>query len=117
MTPLRVPFNRVAPLARELEYVRMAIDGGHISGNGPFTAKCEALLQEALGVRRALLTTSCTHALEMAAMLLAVGPGDEVIVPSFTFVSTASAGLKRVHEGQVASVYAVPAGWLPEVRS
>ena len=95
MTPLRVPFNRVSPIGRELDYVRMAIDGGHISGNGPFTAKCEALLQRQLGSRRALLTTSCTHALEMAALLLDLTPGDEVILPSFTFVSTANAFVVR----------------------
>src|SRR5205085_8777887 len=64
---------------------------GQIAGDQTFTGKCHLLLQEVLGVPKALLTTSCTHALEMAALLLNLGPGDEVIVPSFTFVSTANA--------------------------
>src|SRR5207344_236205 len=63
----------------------------HISGDGPFTRRCEDVLAEVVGAERALLTTSCTHALELAALLLEIGPGDEVIVPSFTFVSTANA--------------------------
>ncbi|HTZ82111.1 MAG TPA: dTDP-4-amino-4,6-dideoxygalactose transaminase, partial [Candidatus Acidoferrales bacterium] len=67
------------------------IANGHASGDGPFTKKCRQLLERELGVLRALLTPSCTHALEMAALLLDCGPGDEVIVPSFTFVSTANA--------------------------
>jgi dTDP-4-amino-4,6-dideoxygalactose transaminase len=75
----------------ELDYVREAVDNGHISGDGAFTKRCEDLLEEAVGVPRVLLTTSCTHALELAAMLLDVGPGDEVILPSFTFVSGANA--------------------------
>jgi dTDP-4-amino-4,6-dideoxygalactose transaminase len=95
LTRMRVPFNRVAPVARELEYVNEALAGGHISGHGPFTARCEALLERELGVARALLTTSCTHALEMAALLLDLGPGDEVIVPAFTFVSTINAFVLR----------------------
>jgi dTDP-4-amino-4,6-dideoxygalactose transaminase len=91
MTELRIPFNRASFAGAELEYVRQAVDLGHISGDGEFTRRCEALLEDALGVPRVLLTTSCTHALEMAAMLLDVGPGDEVILPSFTFVSGANA--------------------------
>ena len=87
----RIPFNRPFLAGRELEYVRDAIASGQISAGGRFTARCEALLEEALPARRALLTTSCTHALELAALLLGVAPGDEVIVPSFTFVSTANA--------------------------
>src|SRR3990167_4422168 len=67
----------------------------HISGNGPFTRQCQALLEQCLGVPRVLLTTSCTHALEMAALLLDVRPGDEVVLPSFTFVSTANAFVLR----------------------
>ena len=89
--PDLIPFNRPALVGKELEYVRESIVGGHASGNGPFTRKCESLLEQRLGLPRALLTTSCTHALELAAMLLDIGPKDEVIVPSFTFVSTASA--------------------------
>src|SRR5687767_1212941 len=72
-----------------------AIGRGHASGDGVYTKKCHALLEQALGVQRALLTTSCTHALEMAALLLDLRPGDEVIVPTFTFVSTANAFVLR----------------------
>jgi len=88
---LSIPFNRVTPIGRELEYVKLAIERGHVSGNGPFTRACEGLLEKALGVPRVLLTTSCTHALEMSALLLDLQKGDEVIVPSFTFVSTVNA--------------------------
>jgi dTDP-4-amino-4,6-dideoxygalactose transaminase len=72
-----------------------AIEGGHISGDGPFTQKCQDLLQKRLGAKAALLTTSCTHALELAAILLNISPGDEVILPDFTFVSTANAFVLR----------------------
>src|SRR6202044_1462383 len=72
-----------------------AIREGHISGDGGYTKKCEALLDETLGVARVVLTTSCTHALEMAALLLDIAPGDEVIIPSFTFDSTANAFVLR----------------------
>jgi dTDP-4-amino-4,6-dideoxygalactose transaminase len=92
---VRIPFNRVTPVGRELEYGNRAVEDGHISGNGPFTAKCERLLERELGVGRALLTTSCTHALEMTALLLDIGPGDEVILPSFTFVSCVNAFVLR----------------------
>jgi dTDP-4-amino-4,6-dideoxygalactose transaminase len=90
-----VPFNRPKPTGRELDYMQRAIDGGKIGGNGEFTAKCEALLEAQLGIKKALLTTSCTAALEMAALLLDTQPGDEVIVPSFTFPSTANAFVLR----------------------
>jgi len=86
-----IPFNRPSLVGNELAYVRDAIERGHISGDGVYTRRCESALSEILGGARVLLTTSCTHALEMAALLLDVGPGDEVIVPSFTFVSTANA--------------------------
>jgi dTDP-4-amino-4,6-dideoxygalactose transaminase len=75
--------------------MQLAISRGHISGSGPLTRACEQLLERELGVPRALLTTSCTHALEMMALLLDIGPGDEVILPSFTFVSTANAFVLR----------------------
>jgi dTDP-4-amino-4,6-dideoxygalactose transaminase len=91
MSELRIPFNRASLLGHELDFVAQAVENGHISGDGPFTRQCEALLEKELGVTRALLTTSCTHALELAALLLDVGPGDEVVVPSFTFVSGANA--------------------------
>jgi dTDP-4-amino-4,6-dideoxygalactose transaminase len=87
----RIPFNRPSLVGREFDYVRRALEGGSFSGDGLFTGKCSNLLEEILGVERVLLTTSCTHALEMAALLLDVGPEDEIIVPSFTFVSTANA--------------------------
>jgi dTDP-4-amino-4,6-dideoxygalactose transaminase len=91
MTGYRIPFNRPSTVGNELRYVAEAIESGHISGAGAFTRRCHELLEHWLGVRRAFLTTSCTHALEMAALLLDIAPGDEVIVPSFTFVSTANA--------------------------
>jgi len=92
---MRIPFNRPFVTGRELPYIQQAIESRHLSGGGPFTEKCHALLTEALGAAGVLLTTSCTHALEMAALLLDVGPGDEVILPSFTFVSTANAFVLR----------------------
>ena len=85
------PFNRSSVLGRELEYIFTAVSGGQIAGDQSFSRKCQGLLEEILGVPRALVTTSCTHALEMAALLLRIEPGDEVIVPAFTFVSTANA--------------------------
>ena len=87
----RVPFNRPVLTGSELEYMQAAVDNLHISGDGVFTKKVHALLESLTGAPKALLTTSCTHALEMTALLLDVGPGDEVILPSFTFVSTANA--------------------------
>lgn len=93
--PAFIPFNRPGTAGTEFRYMAEALDGGHISGDGAFTRKCQALLEAELGVPRALLTTSCTHALEMAAMLLGVGGGDEVVAPSFTFVSTVNAFVLR----------------------
>jgi dTDP-4-amino-4,6-dideoxygalactose transaminase len=90
-----IPFNRPSLAGREFEYMQEAIANWHISGDGTFTRKCNALLEEALGVPKVLLTTSCTHALEMAALLLEIEPGDEFIVPSFTFVTTANAFVLR----------------------
>ncbi len=95
MNELRVDFNRPVAVGRELEYMAEAVASGHISGDGPFTKKCHALLEAELGVPKALLTTSCTHALEMAAILLDIREGDEVIVPDFTFVSTVNAFVLR----------------------
>jgi dTDP-4-amino-4,6-dideoxygalactose transaminase len=86
-----IPFNRVSIVGQEIELVRQAAEDGHLAGDGPFARRCEALIEGAVGAKRALLTTSCTHALELAALLLDIAPGDEVIVPSFTFVSTAGA--------------------------
>ena len=90
-----IPFNRAGLAGNELKYIAEAIARGHISGSGPFTQRCESLLEQALGVPRVLLTTSCTHALEMAALLLDCAPCDEVLFPSFTFVSTVNAFVLR----------------------
>jgi len=91
----RIPFNRPSFVGSELQYIAEAIERGHISGDGEFTARCQSFLETQIGVKKAFLTTSCTHALEMAALLLRCGPGDEVILPSFTFVSTANAFVLR----------------------
>lgn len=95
MSGSRIPFNRAQVVGNEFRYISQALEAGHISGDGRFTKKCHELLEAELGVAKALLTTSCTHALEMAALLLEIAPGDEVIVPSFTFVSTANAFVLR----------------------
>ena len=92
---MRIPFNIPLVNGRELDYIREAIANRHLAGNGPFTARCHSWLQQCLGVEKVLLTHSCTAALEMAAMLADVGDGDEVIMPSFTFVSTANAFVLR----------------------
>lgn len=90
-----IPFNRPTLVGVEFENMQQAIANGHISGDGPFTKQCHALLESALQVPRVLLTTSCTHALEMAALLLNIQPGDEVIVPAFTFVTSVNAFVLR----------------------
>lgn len=92
---IRIPFNRLTVVGEELTYLQQAIESGHVSGDGTFTKRCHTLLEETLGVPKALLTTSCTHALEMSALLLNIQPGDEVIVPDFTFVSTINAFVLR----------------------
>ena len=86
-----IPFNRPDISLSDLDLLNQAVEKRHSSGNGPFTAKVEIFLEQTLATFRALTTTSCTHALEMSALLLNLAPGDEVIVPSYTFVSTASA--------------------------
>ena len=95
MSTYKIPFNKATLIGTELCYIQDAINRGHISGDGSYTKRCETLLENELGVARVLLTTSCTHALEMAALLLGLAPGDEVILPSFTFVSTANAFVLR----------------------
>src|SRR5512137_941504 len=90
-----IPFNQPCLSGNEIQYMADAINNKHISGDGTFTQKCHQLIEQQLGAQKALLTTSCTHALEMAALLLAIVPGDEVIVPSFTFVSTVNAFVLR----------------------
>ncbi|MGD8405911.1 MAG: dTDP-4-amino-4,6-dideoxygalactose transaminase [Anaerolineales bacterium] len=95
MNDYPVNFNRPVTVGREMEYMAEAMANGHISGDGSFTKKCHTLFQEELGVPKALLTTSCTHALEMAAILLDIRERDEVICPDFTFVSTINAFVLR----------------------
>ncbi len=95
MARYRIPFNRPCFIGKELQYIQRVVENGHISGDGYFTKMCSALLEQELKVPKVLLATSCTHALEMAAMLLDIQPGDEVIVPSFTFVSTINAFVLR----------------------
>lgn len=90
-----IPFNKPATVGKELEYVQQALLSGHVSGDGQFSKQVHKLLEDILGVPRVLLTTSCTHALEMSAILLGIKEGDEVIVPSFTFVSTINAFVLR----------------------
>ena len=92
---IQIPFNRPTLTGKEIDYIRDAIESGHASGDGPYTKKCQAFLERELGVHKVLLTTSCTHALEMVAFLLNIQPGDEVIVPSFTFVTTVNAFVIR----------------------
>jgi dTDP-4-amino-4,6-dideoxygalactose transaminase len=87
----QIPFNRAALEGRELEHVQAALEGGHTSASGPFTKRCTQVLREATGAAEVLLTTSCTSALELAGMLLDIGPGDVVVVPDFTFTTTALA--------------------------
>jgi dTDP-4-amino-4,6-dideoxygalactose transaminase len=95
MFGLKIPFNKASLEGAEIENVLKAFGEMHIAGDGSFTRRCHELLQQAIGAPKALLTTSCTHALEMAALLLNIAPGDEVIVPSFTFVSTVNAFVLR----------------------
>jgi dTDP-4-amino-4,6-dideoxygalactose transaminase len=90
-----IPFNRPYLTGREFDYIREAVAAGQLAGNGHFTRRCQAWLEEQLGAPKALLTHSCTAALEMCALLLDLQPGDEVIMPSFTFVSTANAFVLR----------------------
>ncbi len=91
----QIPFNKPSVAGNEFRYIGEALAQGHISGGGPFADRCQALLEAELGVPKVLLTTSCTHALELAALLLDVREGDEVIVPAFTFVSTVNAFVLR----------------------
>jgi dTDP-4-amino-4,6-dideoxygalactose transaminase len=95
MPEYRIPFNKPCLTGSEMLYVANAIILGHSAGDGSYSRACHAFLERELGVAKALLTTSCTHALELAALLLEIQPGDEVIVPSFTFVSTINAFVLR----------------------
>ncbi|UTW62714.1 dTDP-4-amino-4,6-dideoxygalactose transaminase [bacterium SCSIO 12741] len=91
MTHKKIVFNKPYFTGQETEYILDAIDIGQLSGNGAYTRKCQAFFEERYSIKKGLLTTSCTHALEMSAVLLNLQPGDEVILPSYTFVSTANA--------------------------
>ncbi len=91
MNDYSIPFNRSSIQGRELEHIFRTMTIGQIAGNQTYSQKCHAFLEQSLQVQKAMVTTSCTHALEMSALLLDIQPGDEVIVPSFTFVSTANA--------------------------
>ena len=94
-SPAAIPFNRPYMVGTELEYVRQAHANLQLAGDGRFTARCSQWLERTVGCQKALLTHSCTAALEMAAILAGIGPGDEVIMPSYTFVSTANAFVLR----------------------
>jgi dTDP-4-amino-4,6-dideoxygalactose transaminase len=95
MSTYRIPFNKPSFAGNETRYIAEAIERGHVSGDGYFTKRCHALLEETTGAKRVLLTTNCTHALEMAGFLVHLAPGDEVIVPSFAFVTTVLAFVLR----------------------
>lgn len=95
LPPDFIPFNRPHLVGPELDYIRQAVEAGKLSGNGEFTQRCQRFLEQRYGLAKALLTTSGTDALEMAALLLDIQPGDEVIMPSYTFTSTANAFVLR----------------------
>ncbi len=90
-----IPFNKPSLAGKEIDYILEAVSDGRTSGGGPFTKRSQRLLEQALGIPKAILTTSCTHALEMTALLLDIQPGDEVIVPSFAYVTTVNAFVLR----------------------
>jgi dTDP-4-amino-4,6-dideoxygalactose transaminase len=90
-----IPFNKPYLSGKELEYIRQAVESGKISGNGTFTKQCQGFFEQSCGFKKSLLTTSCTDALEMSAILADIRPGDEVIMPSYTFVSTALAFIRQ----------------------
>jgi dTDP-4-amino-4,6-dideoxygalactose transaminase len=95
MAYLNIPFNRPALVGQELTYIQQAVHNGKLSGNGAFTQRCQQFFEQRYGIYKALLTTSGTDALELAALLLDIQPGDEVIMPSYTFPSTANAFILR----------------------
>lgn len=92
---MKIPFNKPYLIGNETQYITEAVNSGHIAGNGNFTKKCQTFLENDFDIKKSLLTTSCTDALEMSALLMELKEGDEVIMPSFTFVSTANAFLLR----------------------
>jgi len=91
----RISFNKSFLAGNELKYIEQAVLSGQIKGDGPFTKKCNAWMEQKFNAKKVLLTTSCTSALEMSAILCVIKPGDEVIMPSYTFVSTANAFVIR----------------------
>ncbi|HEX7954839.1 MAG TPA: aminotransferase class I/II-fold pyridoxal phosphate-dependent enzyme, partial [Burkholderiales bacterium] len=95
MTNLRIPFHKPTLTGTEGEHVRRVVEAGPYSGSGPVSRQCEAAIKASVGTGSVLLTPSCTAALEMAALLIDIRPGDEVIMPSFTFVSCANAFVLR----------------------
>ena len=95
MNELNIPFNKPYMTGKELQYISQAHAAGILSGNGPYTKHCQKWLEDNLGTQKALLTHSCTGALEMAAILADIQPGDEIIMPSYTFVSSANAFVLR----------------------
>lgn len=96
MSDYRIPFNKPPYTGKEIEYIAEAVTKNRkICGDGPFTRKCDLWIEERTGTAKSLLTTSCTHATELAALLCGIGPGDEVIMPAYTFVSTANAFVLR----------------------
>ncbi len=92
---MKIVFNKPSLAGNEIEFIKDVVSNGHTSGDGIYTKKCSSLLSNILDVKKTLMTTSCTHALEMAAILLDIKPGDEIILPSFTFVSTINAFVLR----------------------
>src|ERR1041385_304269 len=90
-----IPFNKPYLSGKETEYIRQSVESGKISGDGLFTGKCHKFFEGKYGFKKCLLTTSCTDALEMAALLINIEPGDEVIAPTYTFVSTVNAFVLR----------------------
>ena len=92
---IQIPFNKPYLTGNETKYIETAVNSGKISGNGEFTKKCQSFFEEKYGLKKCLLTTSCTDALEMAAILCDIKQGDEVIVPSYTFVSSALAFVRQ----------------------
>ena len=92
---MEIPFNKPHLTGKETNYIYKAVHSGQISGNGMFTKKCQGIFEKRYGFKKVLLTTSCSDALEMSALLLDIKPGDEIIIPSYTFVSTALAFVRQ----------------------
>src|SRR5688572_17076607 len=92
---MKIGFNKPFPAGKELEFIADALKREHISGNGFYTGKCQQFFESRYGFRKTLLTSSCTDALEMSAILIDIKPGDEVIMPSYTFPSSANAFILR----------------------